>query len=115
MPVSPRRQIERSPSLARPAPAKPGVIEEPAICESDAGERTDAWIVTVYDNEYNTYQEVMAILMIATQCSADEAYIETWEIDHLGKSVVHSGAQDVCSVVADIIRTIGIRVEVSQE
>jgi ATP-dependent Clp protease adaptor protein ClpS len=95
--------------------AKPGVVEETEVRETDATERTDGWIVTVYDNEHNTYQEVIAILMIATQCSADEAFIETWEVDHLGKSVVHSGSQDVCSSVAKVIATIGIRVEVSQE
>ena len=103
------------PVTSSSAPTKPSIAEEADIHEAGAGERADGWIVTVFDNEYNTYQEVMAILMIATQCSADEAYIETWEVDHMGKSVVHCGSQDVCSVVAEIIRTIGIQVEVTQE
>jgi ATP-dependent Clp protease adaptor protein ClpS. len=75
----------------------------------------EGWIVVVYNNEHNTYEEVISILMQATGCSLDEAQIETWEVDHLGKSVVHHGAQEECERVASIIRTIGIQVEVKQE
>jgi hypothetical protein len=107
-------QFHGLPAIA-PHASLPGVIEETEIRGTGAGERTDGWIVTVFDNESNTYEEVMAILMIATRCSADEAYMETWEIDHLGKSVVHAGSRETCSSVAEVIGTIGISVEVSQE
>ena len=53
--------------------------------------------------------------MQATACTLEEAEIETWEVDHLGKSVVHHGGQEECQRVAGIIRTIGIRVEVVEE
>jgi hypothetical protein len=99
----------------RPSASVPGVIEKTEIHELGAGERTDGWIVTVFDNEQNTYEEVVTILMIATHCGVDEAFIETWEIDHLGKSVVHTGSREACATVAQIIGTIGIKVEVSQE
>ncbi len=72
------------------------------------------WIVTVFNNNYNTWDEVIYILQKATGCSMDEAYIETWEIDNLGQSVVHHGSEKECEKVASIIATIGIRVEVSQ-
>lgn len=73
------------------------------------------WIVTVYNNEFNTYDQVIGILMLATQCDYDEAAIETWEVDHLGKSVVHVADETECHQVAQIISTIGIQVAVSQE
>lgn len=72
------------------------------------------WLVTVFDNDHNTYAEVMTVLMIATACSAEEAHIETWEIDHLGFCVVHQATENECHEVARIIGTIGIRVEVSE-
>lgn len=75
----------------------------------------EGWIVVVYNNEHNTYEEVISILMQATGCSLDEAQIETWEVDHLGRSVVHHGAQEECERAAAVIRTIGIQVEVKQE
>lgn len=81
--------------------------------EEDQG--GSGWIVIVYDNNKNTYDEVMEVLMRATGCTREQAYHETWEVDHLGKSVVHHGSKEECERVAGIIRTIGIRVEVVEE
>ena len=101
--------------VASRASAAPGTIEKPTISE-DVHEGFDSgWVVTVYNNEHNTYEEVMNILILATGCDHEEAYLETWEIDHLGCSVVHHGKEDNCRKVAEIIAKIGIRVEVSQE
>lgn len=75
----------------------------------------DAWIVTVYDNAVNTYEEVMTVLMISTGCDAEEAYIEAWEIDHFGQCVVHRSDEAECRQAADVIATIGIRVEATPE
>ncbi|HZO86915.1 MAG TPA: ATP-dependent Clp protease adaptor ClpS [Chthonomonadaceae bacterium] len=72
-------------------------------------------IVIVYDNDYNTIPEVILILQKATGCTLEEASIETWEIHTLGKSVVHHGSWEECERAAEIIRTIGIRVEVVEE
>lgn len=92
----------------------PTPVELPDIASPDTGS-WEGWIVTVYDNDHNTVDEVMTILMIATSCTPDEAYMETWEIDHLGRSVVHHGSESECQRVAEVIATIGIRVEVSSE
>ena len=94
--------------------SSPGTIEVEQTSGPESG-LGDGWIVTVFNNETNTYDEVMTILMIATHCDAEEAFMETWEIDHLGKSVVHHGARDECEDAAQVIAQIGIRVEVSQE
>jgi ATP-dependent Clp protease adaptor protein ClpS len=81
--------------------------------EEDQG--GSGWIVIVYDNDKNTYEQVIEILMRATGCTKEQAYHEAWEVDHLGKSVVHHGSKEECERVAGIIRTIGIRVEVVEE
>jgi len=94
--------------------SSPGTIEAPEILDSMGG-TGDHWIVTVYNNEYNTWDEVVGILMAATGCTEEEADMETWEVDHLGKSVVHHGSQEICESAAEIIAQIGIRVEVSEE
>ena len=84
--------------------------------ESDSGSKAHGgWTVTVYNNDDNTYDEVMLILMCATGCAEEEAATETWEIDHLGRSVVHFGESWECQTVASVIATIGIRVEVREE
>lgn len=92
----------------------PGTIERPEVQDGQTA-GGNHWIVTVFNNEYNTWDEVVFILMAATGCSEDEANIETWEVDNLGKSVVHHGEQQECQTAAEIIAQIGIRVEVSEE
>lgn len=75
----------------------------------------EGWIVTVFDNDTNRYDEVMTILMIATGCTSEEAYIEAWEIDHYGKCIVHKACESECKKAADVIATIGIKVEATPE
>lgn len=94
--------------------SNPGILERP-LEETQGPGTGGGYIVTVYNNEHNTYDEVMMILMVATQCDADEAYMETWEIDHMGKSVVHRACEEDCQNVADVISTIGIEATVSEE
>ncbi len=93
----------------------PVTIERPEVEEIDRASGGDQWIVTVFDNDYNTIDQVCLILMKATRCSQREAEIETWEVHTLGKSVVHHGQEEECTRVASVIAEIGIRVEVSAE
>ena len=72
------------------------------------------YLVIVFNNEVNTYEEVTSILQKATGCTLEEAEMETWEIDHTGRSIVHHGEQAECERAAAIIATIGIRVAVER-
>jgi ATP-dependent Clp protease adapter protein ClpS len=84
----------------------------PDILTTGPGSGGRDHIVVVHDNDFNTEEQVIQILMTATQCSPDEAAMETWEVHHLGKSVVHVAGQAECDSVAEKIRTIGITVTV---
>ena len=88
------------------------VLEPRPEIGDHSGETGGDWIVVVYDNDKNTFDEVIGILLRATGCSQQEAEMETWEVHHLGRSIVHHGDRPECERVAAIIRTIGIRVEV---
>jgi ATP-dependent Clp protease adapter protein ClpS len=94
----------------------PGTLDRPetegALPE---GSGRGEWIVTVFDNDFNTHDEVIHILMVATNCNVEEAQMETWEIHNLGRSVVHHSDQRECEQVAAVIAQIGIDVRVSQE
>ena len=76
---------------------------------------SSGYIVIVYDNDKNTFDQVIEILQKATACTREEAEMETWEVNELGKSVVHHGGEAECQRVASIIATIGIRVEVVED
>lgn len=92
--------------------SEPGTLPSLSPIEATPCER---WIVTVYDNDTNTYEEVITILIIATNCTPDEAWIEAWEVDHLGHSVVHCGDEAECVAAAEIIATIGIHAEATPD
>lgn len=86
----------------------------PDISDETAQRPTDEYIVIVFDNPVNTFDEVIRILQKATGCSLQEAEMETWEVHHTGRSVVHHGDQAECERAAGIIATIGIRVAVER-
>ena len=65
------------------------------------------------DNDYNTYREVMDITMLALDITEEDAYAVAWEVDHKGSCVVAHAPQDMAETIANIIRTIGIEVQVN--
>lgn len=106
-------QATRSVASMKPVFASSIVVPETEE-ELSTGTRGGGWVVTVYDNDYNTWEEVMTILQIATGCSPEEAYMETWEVHHQGSSVVHCAEKAECENVAAIIARIRIKVSVSE-
>ena len=84
----------------------------PNLSEDEVTDRLSEYIVIVFDNPVNTWEEVIGILQEATGCSYEEALNETWEVHHLGRSVVHHGDLEECRRAATIIRKIGIEVAV---
>jgi ATP-dependent Clp protease adapter protein ClpS len=94
-------------------PATAPVLPRPDVLDDRTTGQGDH-IVIVFDNDHNTFEEVTAILQRATGCSLAEAEMETWEVHHLGRSVVHHGDRSECERAAAVIATIGIRVAVEQ-
>lgn len=72
-------------------------------------------MTVIYNNDTNTISEVIAVLMKATGCDLQEASVEVWEAEHLGKSSVHFSDKDTCTDVAKIISEIGVRTTVEPE
>jgi ATP-dependent Clp protease adapter protein ClpS len=86
----------------------------PDLSDDTTHRSLDDYIVIVFNNEVNTFDEVIGILQKATGCSLEEAQMETWEVHHTGRSVVHHGDQAECERAASVIATIGIQVAVEQ-
>lgn len=85
----------------------------PEIVETPAG--TGRWMVVLFNNDHTAFDEVVSILMRATGCSANEAFIETWEAHHYGKAPCHFAERTECEVVAAMISSIGVRTQVRRE
>lgn len=72
-------------------------------------------MVIIHNNEHNSFDEVIFILMRATGCTRQEAEIETWEAHTYGKASVHFASEPDCIAVSRIIESIGIYAEVQPE
>ena len=73
------------------------------------------WMVTIFNNDHNSQDEVIHTLILATQCARQEAEIEVWEAEAYGRAPVHFDARERCEEIASIISKIGVRTEVSRE
>lgn len=88
-------------------------ILEPEVQGPQTG--GNRWMVVIFNNDTNSMDDVIEVLMRATGCDMEEAYIEMWEAHTYGKAPVHFAAQSECEDAAGIIRTIGVKTEVSRE
>ena len=87
-------------------------ITLPNPIDSTKDYKSDEYCIVVYDNDVNTFQEVIAILCLALQIDENRAEIHAWDIHLLGSSRVHYGSSTDCQDRAEIISKIGIRAEV---
>ena len=86
---------------------------DPSI-ESGVNQR-GRWMVLIFDNDTNSQEEVVEVLMRATGCDVTEACIEMWEAHTYGKASVHFSSRTDCDQAARIISEIGVRTEVCPE
>ncbi|HLK15204.1 MAG TPA: ATP-dependent Clp protease adaptor ClpS [Fimbriimonadaceae bacterium] len=88
------------------------VVLEPINTDVGVGSR---WMVVISNNDTNSADEVIDVLIRATGCSIEEAAIETWEAHTYGKASVHFASKEDCNVAASIIREIGVATDVLPE
>ena len=72
-------------------------------------------MVIIRNNDTNTEDEVIAVLVAATGCSIEEATMETWEAHTFGRANVHFASKDECSLAAAIIQKVGVGTDVLPE
>jgi len=73
---------------------------------------SDLFRVVIIDNDYNTYQEVIDITMLALGVDFDHAFKIALAVDHNGEADVLHAPKAEAERIAGIIRTIGIEVRV---
>jgi ATP-dependent Clp protease adaptor protein ClpS len=87
----------------------------PAGIEWSLEKESGRQAVIIFNNDHNNVEEVIAILMVATGCSIEEAEIETWEAHTFGETAVHFADLEECEAVARVISRIGVRTEIRPE
>ena len=76
---------------------------------------TNRFMTVIFNNDHTPQDVVVAILIKATGCTAEEAMIEMWEAEHYGKAAVHFANESECKRVATIIESVGVKTTVQPE
>jgi len=69
------------------------------------------WIVILYNDDWHTFDDVIEILIKATQCTVDKAEGIAWEVHTKGRAICFDGSREECERVASIIASIRLQVE----
>jgi len=86
---------------------------EPSVANPET--QIGRWMVVIFNNDHNSFDQVIDALVRATGCTTDEAAIEAWEAHTYGSASVHFAAQSECERVAVVISRVGIQTEVRPE
>lgn len=88
-------------------------VLEPEV--ANPGSRRGRWMVVIFNNDFTPMDDVIEVLLRATGCDVQEAYMEMWEAHHFGKAPVHFASRDECDTAAAIISSVGVETEVAPE
>jgi len=81
-------------------------LEEEKI-DIDLGSR-----VILFNDDWNTFEEVIAQIIKATKCSFIEARDKTFEVHVNGKAIVYSGEMSDCLRVSGILEEILLHTQI---
>jgi len=91
---------------------QPDTQEELEIAElDDTGVDLPAKVI-VFNDEWHTFEEVIAQIIKATGCNQKKAESLTWEIHSKGKAIVYDGDMSKCVKVSEILEEIDLSTEI---
>lgn len=73
----------------------------------------EPWNVILLNDDWHTFEEVIAQLILATSCSAEQAAHIAWDAHTGGEAVCYVGSMERCELVASVLEEIdlGVRLE----
>jgi len=89
---------------------KPRGIELPES-EVDASINT-AYKVILYNDDHHTFDEVIAQLIKAINCTFEQARAFAFEVHVKGKALVYSGSMESCLKVSSILEEIALNTQI---
>ena len=72
------------------------------------------WMVILFNDDYHTFDEVIAQVQKATGCDHGEAFQITYAAHTNGQAVAYVGDKTLCEEVARVLREIDLRVELEE-
>ncbi len=68
--------------------------------------------VILFNDDYHTFEEVIAQIIKAIRCSREEAELITWEAHTKGRAIVITGELEECLRVSRVLEEIELRTQV---
>jgi ATP-dependent Clp protease adapter protein ClpS len=81
------------------------------IIESNIGTGAPGKVI-LFNDEWHSFDEVIAQIMKAISCSLDKAEALTWEVHNKGKANVYEGEMIECLKVSGILEEIALRTQI---
>jgi ATP-dependent Clp protease adaptor protein ClpS len=80
----------------------------------DVGSGGEPWKTVLFNCDCHTFDQVENVVMKAIRCTLSRARQISAEVHARGSAVVYDGPLERCEAVAEVIASIGLRVEVLQ-
>jgi ATP-dependent Clp protease adapter protein ClpS len=74
----------------------------------------DAYHVILYNDDLHAFDDVVRQVQKATGVSTEDAFAITMQAHETGRAVCYAGSHDACAKVAEILREIGLHVEIDK-
>ena len=85
--------------------------QEEVISETDSDVGLVSRVV-LFNDDWHTFEEVIAQLIIATKCSFEKARGFAFEVHVKGKAIVFSGSMSECLRVSSILEEIALYTQI---
>ena len=92
------------------------VVEVPVRSNEPATRNpsADGYHVVLYNDDFHAFDDVVRQVQKATGVSTEDAFAVTMEAHETGRAVCYRGPHDACMKVAEILREIGLHVEIDK-
>jgi ATP-dependent Clp protease adapter protein ClpS len=88
------------------------ILPEPEIIEDEDIGKGIVSRVILFNDEWHTFEEVIVQIIKAIHCSFEVARDKTFEVHVKGKSIIFSGALDMCLKVSSVLEEIALHTQI---
>ena len=90
------------------------LVERERKSADDAGSGGEPWKTVLFNCGCHTFDQVENVVMKAIRCTLSRARQISAEVHSRGSAVVYDGPFERCEAIAEVLASIGLRVEVVQ-
>ena len=91
---------------------KPDETKQVEIITEETSDVNVSSRVVLFNDDWHTFEEVIAQLIFATRCSFEQARGFAFEVHVKGKAIVFSGSMSSCLKVSSVLEEIALHTQI---